>query len=152
MASLAKPRLLLRARDDVGLDMARCVLVGDRATDIEAGSRARVGKLALLPHATGMAPCGGNGGNGGSEGGGSSSARGNLDNERSPSIGRSDFITIHSFDELIGLRDAATDDNRFYRRHLANVRSRSVKAFCVAQTWYIHEMRRLATTGVVQRS
>jgi D-glycero-D-manno-heptose 1,7-bisphosphate phosphatase len=42
------PGMLLRARDELSLDLAASVLVGDRLTDIEAGRRAGVGRLCLL--------------------------------------------------------------------------------------------------------
>lgn len=41
------PGLFLRARDELGLDLGRSVLVGDRRTDLQAGRRAGVG-ICLL--------------------------------------------------------------------------------------------------------
>src|SRR5437763_3396517 len=37
------PGMILRARDDFGLDLSRSVLVGDKDSDIEAGRAAGVG-------------------------------------------------------------------------------------------------------------
>lgn len=42
------PGMLLRARADLGLDLAESVLVGDRSSDIEAGRAASVGCLIRL--------------------------------------------------------------------------------------------------------
>lgn len=44
-----QPGMLLRAARDFGLDLSRSVIVGDRDSDMEAGRRAGVGKLLLLP-------------------------------------------------------------------------------------------------------
>lgn len=38
------PGMLLRARDELGLDLRRSVLVGDKLTDIEAALRAGIGR------------------------------------------------------------------------------------------------------------
>jgi D-glycero-D-manno-heptose 1,7-bisphosphate phosphatase len=42
------PGMFLRARDELGLDMAGSILVGDKASDIEAGRAAGVGTLIKL--------------------------------------------------------------------------------------------------------
>ncbi|MCS6786541.1 MAG: HAD family hydrolase [Thiobacillaceae bacterium] len=42
------PGMLLRARDELGVALTRSALLGDRATDIEAGRRAGVPHLLLL--------------------------------------------------------------------------------------------------------
>lgn len=42
------PGMLLQARDELGLDLPRSVLVGDKPSDIEAGRRAGVGTTLLL--------------------------------------------------------------------------------------------------------
>ena len=42
------PGMLLRARDDLQLDLARSVLIGDKDSDIEAGQAAGVGNLIRL--------------------------------------------------------------------------------------------------------
>jgi D-glycero-D-manno-heptose 1,7-bisphosphate phosphatase len=42
------PGMLLRARDELALDLTRSILIGDRLTDIEAGRRAGVPSLWLL--------------------------------------------------------------------------------------------------------
>jgi D-glycero-D-manno-heptose 1,7-bisphosphate phosphatase len=44
------PGMLLKARDELGLDLARSVLVGDKESDIAAGSAAGVGRLLKLVH------------------------------------------------------------------------------------------------------
>lgn len=43
-----QPGMLLAAREDMGLDLARSVFIGDKAGDMEAGLRAGVGDLLLL--------------------------------------------------------------------------------------------------------
>lgn len=43
-----QPGMILAARDDLGLDLGRSILVGDRPSDIEAGRRAGVGTLVLV--------------------------------------------------------------------------------------------------------
>lgn len=43
-----KPGMLLRARDELGIDMAASVLIGDKDSDIEAGRRAGVGRLIAV--------------------------------------------------------------------------------------------------------
>lgn len=43
-----EPGMLLRARDDLGLDLAGSVLVGDRPSDLEAARRAGVGARLLF--------------------------------------------------------------------------------------------------------
>jgi D-glycero-D-manno-heptose 1,7-bisphosphate phosphatase len=45
------PGMLLRARDELGLDLSRSAFVGDQDTDMEAGRRAGVGTLIRLVHA-----------------------------------------------------------------------------------------------------
>jgi D-glycero-D-manno-heptose 1,7-bisphosphate phosphatase len=42
------PGMILQARDDFGLDLARSALVGDKASDIEAGQAAGLGLNLLL--------------------------------------------------------------------------------------------------------
>jgi D-glycero-D-manno-heptose 1,7-bisphosphate phosphatase len=51
------PGMLLRARDELGVDLARSVLIGDKRSDLEAGRAAGVGRLALVEsgHAIGPA-------------------------------------------------------------------------------------------------
>jgi D-glycero-D-manno-heptose 1,7-bisphosphate phosphatase len=49
------PGMLLRARDELDLDLGSCVLIGDRLSDIEAGRNAGVGRLCLIPHSTAAA-------------------------------------------------------------------------------------------------
>lgn len=44
-----KPGMILKARDEFELDLKRCILIGDRDNDMEAGRRAGVGTLLLLP-------------------------------------------------------------------------------------------------------
>ena len=48
------PGMLLRAADDLDLDLSRCVLIGDRESDIAAGRAA--GLAATIHHATGASP------------------------------------------------------------------------------------------------
>lgn len=43
-----RPGLLLKARQELGIDLGRSVLVGDKASDIEAARRAGVGSTILL--------------------------------------------------------------------------------------------------------
>lgn len=45
------PGMLLRAERELGIDLARSILIGDRLTDIEAGRRAGLSTLCLIPHA-----------------------------------------------------------------------------------------------------
>jgi D-glycero-D-manno-heptose 1,7-bisphosphate phosphatase len=40
--------MFLRARDDLGLDLARSILIGDKASDIAAAKAAGVGLTVLL--------------------------------------------------------------------------------------------------------
>ncbi len=42
------PGMLLQARADLGLDLARSVIFGDRSSDLEAGAAAGLGHLALI--------------------------------------------------------------------------------------------------------
>lgn len=42
------PGMILRARDEFGIDLGRSIIIGDKDSDMEAGRRARVGKLCLL--------------------------------------------------------------------------------------------------------
>jgi D-glycero-D-manno-heptose 1,7-bisphosphate phosphatase len=46
------PGMLLRARDELQLDLSASILIGDRLTDIEAGRRAGIPRLCLIPHAS----------------------------------------------------------------------------------------------------
>jgi D-glycero-D-manno-heptose 1,7-bisphosphate phosphatase len=46
------PGMLLRARDELGLDLARSAFVGDKESDMEAGRRAGVGRLIKLADAS----------------------------------------------------------------------------------------------------
>ena len=51
------PGMLLRARDDLGLDLAGSVLIGDRPSDLEAARRAGVGtRLLFDPEGTESLP------------------------------------------------------------------------------------------------
>lgn len=43
------PGMLLRARDDFGLNLKASILIGDKDSDMEAGRRAGTGRLLLLP-------------------------------------------------------------------------------------------------------
>ena len=43
-----KPGMILRAKNEHNLDLAQSVLVGDRTSDIEAGSNADIGSLFLV--------------------------------------------------------------------------------------------------------
>jgi D-glycero-D-manno-heptose 1,7-bisphosphate phosphatase len=43
-----KPGMLLLARDELGIDMARSVVMGDKASDLEAGRAAGVGHLRMI--------------------------------------------------------------------------------------------------------
>ena len=52
-----RPGMILAARDELGLDLPRSVLIGDRAVDLQAGAAAGVGALALV-RGTDLAPCG----------------------------------------------------------------------------------------------
>jgi D-glycero-D-manno-heptose 1,7-bisphosphate phosphatase len=49
------PGMLLRARDELRLDLSASILIGDRLTDIEAGRRAGIPRLCLVPHASAAA-------------------------------------------------------------------------------------------------
>jgi D-glycero-D-manno-heptose 1,7-bisphosphate phosphatase len=42
--------MILRARDELRLDLSASILIGDRLTDIEAGRRAGIPRLCLVPH------------------------------------------------------------------------------------------------------
>lgn len=42
------PGMLLRARDELGIDLSASVLVGDKQSDLQAGRAAGVGRLALV--------------------------------------------------------------------------------------------------------
>jgi D-glycero-D-manno-heptose 1,7-bisphosphate phosphatase len=44
------PGMILRARDELQLDLSASMLIGDRLTDIEAGRRAGIPRLCLVPH------------------------------------------------------------------------------------------------------
>lgn len=50
-----RPGMILAARDEFGLDLAASTLIGDRETDIEAGTRAGVGRNLLVPPLDGSA-------------------------------------------------------------------------------------------------
>lgn len=51
------PGMILRARDELDLDLEKSILVGDRISDIMAGQAAGVGRTALLcPDGTGEFP------------------------------------------------------------------------------------------------
>ena len=43
-----RPGMILAARDDLGIDLARSALVGDRWVDMQAGATAGVGALAVI--------------------------------------------------------------------------------------------------------
>lgn len=43
-----EPGMILRARDELGLDLSRSVLLGDKESDLEAGRRAGIRHLGLL--------------------------------------------------------------------------------------------------------
>lgn len=43
-----KPGMILRARDELGIDLAKSVLLGDKDRDLEAGRRAGVARLGLV--------------------------------------------------------------------------------------------------------
>lgn len=43
-----RPGLLLRAREDLGLDLASSILIGDTLSDVKAGIDAGVGRVILL--------------------------------------------------------------------------------------------------------
>jgi D-glycero-D-manno-heptose 1,7-bisphosphate phosphatase len=45
-----RPGMILRARDELDLDLSQSLLIGDRLTDIEAGRRAGIPRLCLMPH------------------------------------------------------------------------------------------------------
>lgn len=49
------PGMLLRARDELGLDLARSILIGDKTSDIAAAKAAGVGLSVLLGADTGNA-------------------------------------------------------------------------------------------------
>jgi D-glycero-D-manno-heptose 1,7-bisphosphate phosphatase len=51
-----RPGMILAARDDLGLDLARSILIGDRWSDIAAGAAAGVGLLAVIGEPTGPPP------------------------------------------------------------------------------------------------
>lgn len=46
-----EPGMLLQAQKELGLDLGRSMLVGDRSSDIEAARRAGVGRAVLFTHA-----------------------------------------------------------------------------------------------------
>jgi len=43
-----EPGMILRARDELGLDLTESVLLGDKESDLEAGRRAGIRRLGLL--------------------------------------------------------------------------------------------------------
>jgi D-glycero-D-manno-heptose 1,7-bisphosphate phosphatase len=47
------PGMILRARDDLNLDLARSILIGDKPSDIVAGNMAAVGYTVLIGENTG---------------------------------------------------------------------------------------------------
>jgi D-glycero-D-manno-heptose 1,7-bisphosphate phosphatase len=49
------PGMLLRAQRDLGLDLARCILIGDKASDMAAGHSAGVGSCILIEPVPGPA-------------------------------------------------------------------------------------------------
>lgn len=49
------PGMILRARDELDLDLANSALIGDKLSDMEAGQVAGVGRLALISAAIGTA-------------------------------------------------------------------------------------------------
>lgn len=51
-----RPGLLLRARDELGIDLARSVMVGDRMSDVAAGARAGCATLLLETNHTTLPP------------------------------------------------------------------------------------------------
>ena len=51
------PGMILRARDDFNLDLSRCMLLGDKDSDMEAGRAAGVGYLIRLANSTQDAEC-----------------------------------------------------------------------------------------------
>jgi D-glycero-D-manno-heptose 1,7-bisphosphate phosphatase len=55
------PGMILRARDDLRLDLSASILIGDRLTDIEAGRRAGIPRLCLVPHESASAAIAANG-------------------------------------------------------------------------------------------
>jgi D-glycero-D-manno-heptose 1,7-bisphosphate phosphatase len=53
-----RPGMILAARDDLDLDLARSILIGDRWSDIAAGAAAGVGILAVIGNPVGPKPDG----------------------------------------------------------------------------------------------
>jgi D-glycero-D-manno-heptose 1,7-bisphosphate phosphatase len=51
------PGMILKARRDFDLDLSRCVLIGDKDSDIEAGRAAGIGYLVRLPHGPQAVEC-----------------------------------------------------------------------------------------------
>lgn len=51
-----KPGMILRARNEFDLDLQKSILIGDRDSDMEAGRRAGVGTLLLLPERYAVEP------------------------------------------------------------------------------------------------
>lgn len=49
------PGMILRAQRDLGLDLARCILVGDKASDMAAGHAAGIGSRVLIEPVPGPA-------------------------------------------------------------------------------------------------
>jgi len=45
-----KPGMILRAKEEFGIDLGLSVLIGDKESDVEAGLRAGVGKIFLFTH------------------------------------------------------------------------------------------------------
>ena len=50
------PGMILAARDDLGLALERCIMIGDQWTDMQAGQAAGVGTLVLVGEPRGAAP------------------------------------------------------------------------------------------------
>ena len=53
-----RPGMILAARDDLGIDLARSVLIGDRWSDAAAGAAAGVGTLVVIGEPEGSRPPG----------------------------------------------------------------------------------------------
>jgi D-glycero-D-manno-heptose 1,7-bisphosphate phosphatase len=52
------PGMVLAARDDLGLDLGRSIMIGDQWTDMQAGNAAGVGELVLVGQPRGREPAG----------------------------------------------------------------------------------------------
>ncbi|MGQ9861555.1 MAG: D-glycero-alpha-D-manno-heptose-1,7-bisphosphate 7-phosphatase [Thiobacillaceae bacterium] len=51
------PGMIFKAKHELGLDLAQCVLIGDKDSDVEAGRAAGVGLLCKLAHTADLASC-----------------------------------------------------------------------------------------------